>query len=137
MPEHDEDRNGLADMVRAALGRERTNPSDVGSVSEVKPAEELIEETETKDSDAPDAGERRQRDSRTAEQLAAMIESDLSSHPDCPKVGIKITVYGATQWRAMLTITPAAGPVQNARELRELTEELAIRLRNRFDLVWD
>jgi hypothetical protein len=36
----------------------------------------------------------------------------------------------------MLTITPAAGPVRNAQELRYLTEELAERLRKRCDLNW-
>jgi hypothetical protein len=47
-----------------------------------------------------------------------------------------VTVYGASLWRAMLTITPAAGPVRNAKEWRDLTEDLAERLRNRYDLAW-
>jgi hypothetical protein len=47
-----------------------------------------------------------------------------------------VTVYGATLWRAMLTITPAAGPVRNPQEWRDLTDELAERLRKHYDLKW-
>jgi hypothetical protein len=65
-----------------------------------------------------------------------MIEADLAKHPACPKKGFVVTVYGASLWRAMLTITSAAGPVRNAKEWRDLTEELAERLRNRYDLAW-
>jgi hypothetical protein len=39
---------------------------------------------------------------KTAAELAAMIEADLAQHPECPKSGFRITVYGATHWRAML-----------------------------------
>ena len=72
---------------------------------------------------------------KTAVELAQMIEADLAKHPQCP-TGFKVTVYGATLWRAMLTITPAAGPVRDPQEWRDLTEELADRLRNRYDLAW-
>ena len=65
-----------------------------------------------------------------------MIEADLAKHPECPEKGFVVTVYGATHWRAMLTIKPAAGPVRNAREWWDLTEELAERLRKRYDLAW-
>jgi len=65
-----------------------------------------------------------------------MIEADLARHPQCPSQGFAVTVYGATHWRAMLTITPAAGPLQNAQQWRDLTEELAERLRQRYDLAW-
>lgn len=76
------------------------------------------------------------RESKTAEELARMIEADLAKHPQCPKQGFVVTVYGATHWRAMLMITPAAGPLQNAQQWRDLTEELGERLRQRYDLVW-
>jgi hypothetical protein len=65
-----------------------------------------------------------------------MIEADLARHPHCPKKGFVVTVYGASLWRAMLTITPAAGPVRNPKEWRDLTEDLAEPLRNRYDLAW-
>jgi hypothetical protein len=76
------------------------------------------------------------KETKTAAELAQMIEADLAKHPQCPKKGFQVTVYGATLWRAMLTITPAAGPVRNPQEWRNLTEELAERLRSRYDLAW-
>jgi len=75
------------------------------------------------------------KETKTAAELAQMIEADLAKHPQCPS-GLKVTVYGAAHWRAMLTITPAAGPVRDPQEWRDLTEELADRLRNRYDLAW-
>jgi hypothetical protein len=72
---------------------------------------------------------------KTAAELAAMIEADLAQHPECPKTGFRITVYGATHWRAMLTITPAAGRIREPQKWRDLTDELAERLRQRYDLA--
>jgi len=76
------------------------------------------------------------KETKTAEELAQMIEADLAKHPECPEKGFVVTVYGTTHWRAMLMIKPAAGPVRNAREWWDLTEELAERLRKRYDLAW-
>ena len=53
-----------------------------------------------------------------------MIKSDLARHPDCPKMGFRVTLYGWPRWRAMLTILPAAGGIRNPRERGELTREL-------------
>ena len=73
---------------------------------------------------------------KTAAELAEMIELDLSQHPDCPKNGFRVTVYGANHWRAMLTITTAAGGVRNPQQWRDLTDEFADRLRQRYELAW-
>ena len=78
-----------------------------------------------------------QSSSRRAAELAEMIELDLASHPDCPKAGFRVTVYGWPRWRAMLTIKPAAGGIRNPQEWRELTQELAERLRKRYDVAWE
>ena len=78
-----------------------------------------------------------QKQFKTAAELAEMIELDLSRHPDCPKAGFRVTVYGWSRWRAMLTIEPAAGAVRNPQEWRDLTQELAERLRKRYDLAWE
>jgi hypothetical protein len=78
-----------------------------------------------------------QRQLKTAAELAELIESDLARHPDCPKRGFRVTVYGGSHWRAMLTMTPAAGPVRNPQEWRDLTNDLAERLRKRYDLAWE
>lgn len=82
-------------------------------------------------------GEDQQKQLKTAAELAKMIELDLARHPDCPKAGFRVTVYGWPHWRAMLMITPAAGGVRNPQEWRDLTNELAERLRNRYDLAWE
>jgi hypothetical protein len=74
---------------------------------------------------------------KTAAELAEMIELDLARHPDCPKAGFRVTVYGWPRWRAMLTIGPAAGGIRNPQDWRELTQELAERLRKRYDVAWE
>ena len=85
----------------------------------------------------PVEGVAQQRQLKTAAELAEMIEHDLARHPDCPKDGFKVTVYGGSHWRAMLTITPAAGRVRDPQEWRDLTNELAERLRKRYELAWE
>jgi hypothetical protein len=82
-------------------------------------------------------GEAQPKQLKTAAELAEMIEVDLARHPDCPKAGFRVTVYGWPHWRAMLTITPAAGVVRNPQEWRDLTDGLAERLRKRYDLAWE
>jgi hypothetical protein len=72
---------------------------------------------------------------KTASELAEMIERDLASHPDCPRTGFQVTVYGWPHWRAMLTIKPAAGPIRNPQTWRDLTDQLAERLRARYDVA--
>jgi hypothetical protein len=78
----------------------------------------------------------KRKESKTAAELAIMIETDLAQHPECPRSGFRITVYGATHWRAMLTITPAAGGLRDPHRWRDMTDELAERLRQRYDLAW-
>lgn len=81
---------------------------------------------------------RQGRESKTAAELATMIEQDMAQHPESPNKGLRVTVYGgATDWRAMLTIMPAAGAVRNPQQLRDLTDQLAERLRQRYDLAWE
>ena len=79
-------------------------------------------------------GVKRQKELKTAVELAKMIEVDLAGHPDCPEAGFRVTVYGWPYWRAMLAITPAAGRVRDPQEWRDLTNNLADRLRKRYDL---
>jgi hypothetical protein len=82
-------------------------------------------------------GEVHHKELKTAAELAEMIEQDLARHPECPKAGFRVTVYGGSHWRAMLTITPAAGGVRNPQEWRDLTNDLAERLRKRYQLTWE
>jgi hypothetical protein len=96
-----------------------------------RPAPEVKVDARPESPDLPQS-----RETKTAAELAQMIEADLAKHPQCPRRGFAVTVYGTTLWRAMLTITPAAGPIRNPQEWRDLTEELAERLRKRYDLDW-
>jgi hypothetical protein len=114
----------------------RTNDAAEAKIPPVAARDSPIREAS---SAGPESGEAQaqQRQSKTAAELAELIESDLARHPDCPKRGFRVTVYGGSHWRAMLTITPAAGPVRNPGEWRNLTNDLAERLRKHYDLAWE
>jgi hypothetical protein len=71
---------------------------------------------------------------KTAEELAAMIHEDLSNVAGCPKQGVMVTVYGMP-WRAMLMFGAAAGPVRNKAELRGFFEIITERLQRLYDLA--
>jgi hypothetical protein len=73
---------------------------------------------------------------KTAAELAAMIEADLRSTQNAPRAVSTLRSYGAKHWRPMLTITPAAGRIREPQKWRDLTDELAERLRQRYDLAW-
>jgi len=47
---------------------------------------------------------------KSATELAGMIERDLAQHPDCPRNGFRVTVYGATHWRADVDDHDGGGP---------------------------
>jgi hypothetical protein len=108
----------------------QTSSQTAGIKAPPQPSETRSEARKER-ADSPQA-----RETKTAEELARMIEADLAKHPQCPSKGFVVTVYGATYWRAMLMITPAAGPLRNAQQWRDLTDELAERLRQRYDMAW-
>lgn len=125
----------------AAPGRNppepQTNDVPEANVTSVVVRHSPVSESLPPTASPPEASESdaRQKQLKTAAELAEMIELDLARHPDCPKAGFRVTVYGGAHWRAMLTITPAAGGVRNPGDWRELTNELAERLRKRYDLA--
>ena len=51
------------------------------------------------------------KQTKTTEELAAMIHQDLSQLEDCPQQGVKVTVYGLNPWNSMLTFGVDAGAV--------------------------
>jgi len=129
----DDDRE-IVNLAQQLL-RQRRSTSDLPAApAKVHPEVEGIEATGEARPDRTDVP--KAKEIKTAAELAQMIEADLAKHPDCPKNGFRVTVYGATLWRAMLTITPAAGPIRNPQEWRDFTEELAERIRKRYDLAW-
>jgi hypothetical protein len=74
------------------------------------------------------------RETKTADELAAMILSDLRQMADCPDRGVNVTVYGVP-WRAMLTFGSAAGPVYNKAELQGFFELITERLQRLYDVA--
>jgi hypothetical protein len=118
-------------LAQQLLGKPRSKseipPSQPNAPSKLSESEV---EVRPENADAPKV-----KETKTAAELARMIEDGLSKHPESRKDFV-VTVYGGTLWRAMPTITPAAGAVRNPQEWRDLTEELAERLRKRNDLAW-
>ena len=143
----DDDRITLAQQIfgksAAVLGRKPVppKPNDKAEAEVSSAAAKTFPGSESSTPPASTSGASEdalpQKQLKTAAELAEMIELDLAGHPDCPKAGFRVTGYGWPVWRAMLMITPAAGAVRNPQEWRELTNELAERLRKRYDLALD
>lgn len=74
------------------------------------------------------------KESRTPDELAEMILSDLKQVPGCPANGVNITVYGLSPWNSWLSFGVAAGPIRNKAELQEFCVLLTDRLRVRYDV---
>jgi hypothetical protein len=76
----------------------------------------------------------RARETKTADELAAMILNDLRQMADCPQRGVTVTVYGIP-WNAMLSFGVAAGPVHNKAELQQFFEIVTERLQRLYDVA--
>jgi hypothetical protein len=74
------------------------------------------------------------KETKTAEELAAMIHADLSKMDGCPPRGVNVTVYGIP-WKSMLTFGVAAGPVRNKAELQKFFEIITERLQRLYDVA--
>jgi hypothetical protein len=74
------------------------------------------------------------KQTKTAEELEAMILEDLIKVDGCPKVGVSVTVYGIP-WNAMLMFGAAAGPVRNKDELKGFFEIITERLKRLYDIA--
>ena len=72
---------------------------------------------------------------KTADELAAMILSDLRQVKGCPEAGVNVTVYGLNPWNAWLSFGAAAGPVRNKAELQEFCEIITGRLKRLYDIA--
>jgi hypothetical protein len=73
------------------------------------------------------------KQTKTAEELAAMIHEDLSQMDGCPKQGVAVTVYGIP-WKSMLTFGAAAGPVYNKADLQRFCEAITERMQRLYDV---
>ena len=63
------------------------------------------------------------KETKTAEELAAMIHDDLGMIDGCPARGVGVTVYGLNPWNVLLTFSVEAGPVPNRADLQAFCED--------------
>jgi hypothetical protein len=74
------------------------------------------------------------KQTKTAEELAAMILADLRQVDGCPKAGVSVTVYGFP-WNAMLMFGVAASPLRNKEQLKEYFQIIVERLQRLYDVA--
>src|SRR5260370_31739421 len=74
------------------------------------------------------------KQTKTTEELAAMIHQDLSQLEDCPQQGVKVTVYGLNPWNCLLTFGVDAGPVRKKAELQGFCDIITERLKRLYDV---
>src|SRR6266480_525366 len=68
------------------------------------------------------------KQTKTTEELAAMIHQDLSQIEGCPERGVKVTVYGINPWNSLLTFGVDAGSVPNKTDLQSFCDIITERL---------
>ena len=73
------------------------------------------------------------KETKTAEELSAMILQDLLNMDGCPQDGVSVTVYGIP-WKALLTFGVAAGTVRNKAELQRFFAAIVERLQRLYDV---
>ena len=74
------------------------------------------------------------KQTKTVEELAAMIHQDLSQIEGCPKQGVKVTVYGLNPWNSMLTFGVDAGSAPNKTDLQSFCDINTERLKRLYDV---
>ena len=74
------------------------------------------------------------KETKTAEELAAMIRQDLSNMDGFPKQCVTVTVYGLDPWNVLLSFGVEAGPVRNKAELQTFCDVIADRLKRLYDV---
>ena len=74
------------------------------------------------------------KQTKTTDELAAMIYQDLSQIEGCPEHGVKVTVYGLNPWNSLLTFGVDAGPVRNKADLQNFCDIITDRLKRLYDV---
>jgi hypothetical protein len=75
------------------------------------------------------------RETKSADELAAMILADLQKVNGCPAAGITVTVYGSNPWNCWLHFGGAAGPLHTKAELQKFCDIFTDRLRRLYDVA--
>jgi hypothetical protein len=121
--------------LKAEVQTEAETKTEAKIEPETEPAVVLAEPADDSKPEAAPVVSAELTRARSATELAAIILTALRTLDGSPKDGFAVTVYGANPWNAMLTITPAAGAIKDAPLWRERVKEMAIRLREHYDLV--
>ena len=74
------------------------------------------------------------KQTKTTEELVAMIHQDLSQLEGWPERGVKVTVYGLNPWNCLLTFGVDAGPVRNRADLQGFCDIITERLKRLYDV---
>ena len=143
MTDHEELDPGLLALVQSVLEPGIKPKAEVQTEAETEakiepetePVVDLAEPADDSEPEAAPAIPNEFTRARSAEALAAIILNALRTLDGSPKDGFAVTVYGANPWNAMLTITPSAGVIKDAPLWRERVKEMAIRLRQHYDLI--
>ncbi len=75
----------------------------------------------------------RPKETKTEDELAAMIREDLQKVDGCPQRGVSVTVYGIP-WKAMLMFGSEACPVHNKTELTRFFDMIVERLQRIYEV---
>jgi hypothetical protein len=76
----------------------------------------------------------RPKETKTSDELASMILTDLQHVDGCPQKGVTVHVYGIP-WKALLMFGAAAGPVRNKAEIMRFFEIIVERLQRLYDAI--
>jgi hypothetical protein len=75
------------------------------------------------------------KETKTADELAAMILADLRTLNGCPPTGVTVTVYGSNPWNCWLHFGGSAGPLYNKAELQKFCDIITDRLKRLYDVA--
>lgn len=76
----------------------------------------------------------RPKETKRADELTAMILTDLRQVEGCPENGLTVHVYGIP-WKALLMFGAAAGPVRNKAEMQQFFDIITERLQRLYDTI--
>jgi hypothetical protein len=75
------------------------------------------------------------KETKSPDELAAMILDDLSQIEGFPKGGVKVAVYGSNPWNSWLSFGGEAGPVPNKADLQGFCDFITERLKRLYDVA--
>ena len=138
---------GLLALIQGVLGTRHSAPSPEPELPRDEPQQEQApaeaaeppQEAESPAAETvavtePDRPAETYDRRKTADELAGILLKALQTLDGAPANGFVVTVYGGNPWNAMLTIKPDAGPIADPGLWRARVREMAVRLRQDFDL---